>query len=78
MLSPVLELFRITPDVELDVMRHNQSLSDVLSIMINGLDKAINSWNPDVVIVQGDTASTLVGALAAFYRGVKMHMLRQD
>lgn len=72
MLSPVLELFGITPDVELDVMRHNQSLSDVLSIMINGLDKAINSWKPDVVIVQGDTASTLAGALTAFYRGVKI------
>ena len=72
MLSSVLSLFNIKPDVELDVMTHDQSLADVLSTMIAGLDNAINNWKPDVVVVQGDTATTLAGAMAAFYRGIKI------
>lgn len=70
MLDQVTQLFGITPDVDLDLMRPRQALSDIASRALVGLEKAIGSQRPDFVVVQGDTTTTLMGALAAHYQQV--------
>jgi UDP-N-acetylglucosamine 2-epimerase (non-hydrolysing) len=68
MLDQVLELFAITPDVDLDLMRPNQSLAAFAGRAIPALETALGHLAPDMVLVQGDTSTTLYAALAAFYR----------
>jgi UDP-N-acetylglucosamine 2-epimerase (non-hydrolysing) len=68
MLDQVLELFGIAPDVDLDLMRPNQSLADFAGRAIPALEAALGELAPDMVLVQGDTSTTLYAALAAFYR----------
>jgi len=68
MLDQVLELFGITPDVDLDLMRPNQSLAEFAGRAIPALETALGELAPDMVLVQGDTSTTLYAALAAFYR----------
>ncbi len=70
MLDQVVELFGITPDVDLDVCRAGQTLPELTARMITELSAVIAAHRPDVVLVQGDTTSTFVGALAAFYQQV--------
>lgn len=70
MLDQVNELFDITPDHDLDILQPGQSLSDILTRTINGLDKLFAESKPDVVVVQGDTTTSTAGAIAAFYRGI--------
>lgn len=70
MLDQVNELFGITPDYDLDILQHGQSLSDILTRTINGLDKLFAVSKPDAVVVQGDTTTSTAGAIAAFYRGI--------
>lgn len=70
MLDQVSELFDITPDHDLDILQHGQSLSDILTRTINGLDKLFAESKPDAVVVQGDTTTSTAGAIAAFYRGI--------
>lgn len=70
MLDQVNELFSITPDHDLDILQPGQSLSDILTRTINGLDKLFAESKPDVVVVQGDTTTSTAGAIAAFYRGI--------
>src|SRR6185312_15105859 len=70
MLDQVNELFGIAPDHDLDILQHGQSLSDILTRTINGLDKLFAESKPDAVIVQGDTTTSTAGAIAAFYRGI--------
>lgn len=70
MLDQVNELFDITPDHDLDILQPGQSLSDILTRTINGLDKIFAESKPDVVVVQGDTTTSTAGAIAAFYRGI--------
>lgn len=70
MLDQVNELFGITPDHDLDILQHGQSLSDILTRTINGLDKLFAASKPDAVVVQGDTTTSTAGAIAAFYRGI--------
>lgn len=70
MLDQVNELFDITPDHDLDILQHGQSLSDILTRTINGLDKLFAESKPDAVVVQGDTTTSTAGAIAAFYRGI--------
>lgn len=70
MLDQVNELFGITPDHDLDILQHGQSLSDILTRTINGLDKLFATCKPDAVVVQGDTTTSTAGAIAAFYRGI--------
>lgn len=70
MLDQVNELFDITPDHDLDILQPGQSLSDILTRTINGLDKLFAESKPDVVIVQGDTTTSTAAAIAAFYRGI--------
>ena len=70
MLDQVNELFGITPDHDLDILQQGQSLSDILTRTINGLDKLFAVSKPDAVVVQGDTTTSTAGAIAAFYRGI--------
>lgn len=70
MLDQVLEVFRVKPDHDLNVMRPNQTLSQSTARMIAALEPVIQQEQPDIVIVQGDTTTTFCGALAAFYQRV--------
>lgn len=70
MLDQVNELFDIIPDHDLDILQPGQTLSDILTRTISGLDKLFSEVRPDVVVVQGDTTTSTAGAIAAFYRGI--------
>lgn len=72
MLDQVLNLFGISPDIDLDIMRPNQSLNEIVHRAAAGLDKILEACSPDVVLVQGDTTTAFVAALAAFYRRVEV------
>lgn len=70
MLDQVLDVFRIVPDHDLNVMRPKQTLAEITKNVIDALDHILVAERPDMVLVQGDTTTTFVGALAAFYRGI--------
>ena len=70
MLDQVLETFKIKPDYDLDIMRQGQTLSDITSRVLNGLESVIKKAQPNIVLVHGDTTTTFAGALAAFYNQV--------
>lgn len=67
MLIPLLEYFEIEPDVQLDLMRPNQSLSGLTSRCLDGLDSTIQEHKPDCVVAQGDTTTVMAASIAAFY-----------
>jgi len=67
MADEVLDIFGIAPDHDLDIMRPNQSLFETTARLLPGLEKVYRSESPDLVLVQGDTTTTFVGALAAYY-----------
>jgi UDP-N-acetylglucosamine 2-epimerase len=67
MLDQILELFGITPDVDLDTMRPAQTLAGLSALILEKLSRELGKIQPDAVIVQGDTTTTLCSALAAFY-----------
>jgi UDP-N-acetylglucosamine 2-epimerase (non-hydrolysing) len=69
MLDQVLRVFRLKADVDLNIMRHDQSLAELTAAAITGLDEHLGARRPDMVVVQGDTTTAFCGALAAFYRG---------
>jgi UDP-N-acetylglucosamine 2-epimerase (non-hydrolysing) len=68
MLDQVLEVFSVKPDYDLDLMRPGQTLSALTARILAALDPVMETVRPDLVMVQGDTTTTLAGALAAFYR----------
>ncbi|WP_413775442.1 non-hydrolyzing UDP-N-acetylglucosamine 2-epimerase [Paenarthrobacter sp. PAE-2] len=70
MLDQVNQLFGITPDHDLDILQPGQSLSDIMTRTITGLDRLFAEKKPDAVIVQGDTTTSTAGAIAAFYHGI--------
>ena len=70
MLDDLLELFSIRPDYDLDVMTANQTLTQITTRVLDGMDREIAAAKPDVVLVHGDTTTSTSAALAAFYRGV--------
>ena len=70
MLDQVLEVFEIKPDYDLDIMRQGQTLSDITSRALIGLEDVIKKEQPNIVLVHGDTTTTFAGALAAFYSQV--------
>lgn len=70
MLDQVLKTFKITPDYDLNIMKQSQTLSDVTTRALNGLEGVIKEVKPDIVLVHGDTTTTFAGALAAFYNQV--------
>ncbi len=72
MLGQVCEVFDLVPDVSLDIMRHGQTLGELMSRAFGGLESAVAECNPDVVLVQGDTATTFAGALAGFFRQIRV------
>ena len=67
MLDQVLNLFRIKPDHDLDIMAAGQTLFDITCKAMMGLDKVLQEEKPDIVLVHGDTTTTFAGALASFY-----------
>ncbi|WP_132944032.1 UDP-N-acetylglucosamine 2-epimerase (non-hydrolyzing) [Tumebacillus sp. BK434] len=70
MLDQVLELFEVTPDYDLDIMEPRQTLTGVTIKALAGLQDVIQKEQPHIVLVHGDTTTTFVGALAAFYQQV--------
>lgn len=70
MLDQVLNIFQITPDVDLNIMRLNQTLPDLTARLLIALGAYLKQEKPDVVIVQGDTTTAFVGALASFYANI--------
>lgn len=70
MLDSVLSIFDIQPDFDLDLMKSGQSLSELSSRMLVGLECVLKSFQPDVVLVHGDTSTTLSASLAAFYQKI--------
>ncbi|WP_092260903.1 non-hydrolyzing UDP-N-acetylglucosamine 2-epimerase [Corynebacterium cystitidis] len=72
MLEQVNSMFGITPDHDLALMKDGQSLNELVSRALIGLDKVIEKDDPDVIIAQGDTSTAMVAALAGFNRGVRV------
>ena len=70
MLDQVLNTFDIKPDYDLNIMKQGQSLADVTTRALVGLEEVIKEVKPDIVLVHGDTTTTFAGALAAFYNQV--------
>lgn len=70
MTAQVLGLFGIVPDIDLDIMRHQQSLGEVTSAILTRLQPYLETHRPDWLIVQGDTTTTFAAALAAFYQRI--------
>ena len=68
MLDQVLEVFGITPDYDLNIMAPNQDLYDITSKVLLGLRDVLKDFAPDVVLVHGDTTTSMAASLAAFYR----------
>lgn len=70
MLDQVLSLFDIHPDFDLDLMLPGQDLTDVTARVLQGVRQVLKEWRPDVVLVHGDTTTTMAASLAAFYEKV--------
>ena len=68
MLQQVFEVFQVSPDMDLGLMVPGQSLASMSSRMIAELDRAFGEFQPDYVFAQGDTTTTFIASLAAFYR----------
>lgn len=67
MIDDLLALFCIKPDYDLNIIKENQSLVDISVRAMSGLDPLLKQYRPDLVLVQGDTTTAFIGALAAFY-----------
>ncbi len=72
MLDQVLDVFALRPEFDLDLMTPGQSLEQITAKAIEGVCRVIDEFNPDWVLVQGDTTTAFAAALAAFYRKVKV------
>ncbi|MDR1117533.1 MAG: UDP-N-acetylglucosamine 2-epimerase (non-hydrolyzing) [Oscillospiraceae bacterium] len=70
MLDSVLEIFGISPDYDLNIMKKSQSLSSITSGVLLGIDGVLKEAKPDMVLVHGDTSTTFAGALSAFYHQI--------
>lgn len=70
MLDQVLEVFEITPEYDLNIMAPNQDLYDITSKVLLGLRDVLRDFRPDVVLVHGDTTTSMAASLAAFYQQV--------
>jgi UDP-N-acetylglucosamine 2-epimerase (non-hydrolysing) len=70
MLDQVIKLFDIVPDFDLNVMRADQTLNDVTNAILQGMDVVFNNFEPDIVLVHGDTVTTSATSLAAYYRQI--------
>lgn len=70
MLDQVLALFKITPDYDLNIMSSGQTLFDITDRALMGLKEVLEKAQPDLILVHGDTSTTFVGALAAYYKQI--------
>jgi len=70
MLDQVLNLFEITPDFDLNLMKPGQDLTDITAGVLHGLKETMARWRPDAVLVHGDTSTTFAATLAAFYQRI--------
>ena len=70
MLDQVLDLFSIVPDYDLNIMKERQTLADITTRALSGLDSVMKEAKPDIVLVHGDTTTTFVASLAAFYNQI--------
>ena len=72
MLDQVLDTFNITPDYDLNIMKQGQTLVDITTRVLQSLSEVISQVKPNIVLVHGDTTTTLSGSLAAFYNQVSV------
>jgi len=72
MLDQVLQLFKINPDFDLDLMREDQSLFDITASILQNLEEVLKEERPDIVLVHGDTTTAFVASLAAYYFKIKV------
>lgn len=72
MLDQVLDLFAIRPDFDLNIMRPNQDLYDITSMVLLAMREVYRQWQPDFVLVHGDTTTTLAASLSAYYARVRV------
>ncbi len=72
MLDQVLETFDINPKYDLNIMKSGQTLSDITTNVLLGMETIMKSEKPDIILVHGDTTTTFAGALAAFYNQIKI------
>lgn len=72
MLDQVLSIFDVQPRFDLDLMKQNQGLADITARIVTGMTGVLREWRPDWLLVQGDTTTAFVAALAAFYEKVSV------
>lgn len=72
MLDQVLDLFRLVPDYDLNLMKPGQSLSELTGNILVGVEQVLESFQPDIMLVHGDTSTTLAASLAAYYQQVSI------
>ncbi len=72
MLDQVMNIFDIKPDYDLNIFKGGQSISEITTKSLMGLEEVIKDFKPDLLLVQGDTTTVFSGALAGFYNGVKI------
>lgn len=70
MLDQVLKIFEVTPDFDLNIMKQGQDLTDVTSRVLTGMRDVFKEYRPDVVLVHGDTTTSMAAAMAAFYQQI--------
>jgi UDP-N-acetylglucosamine 2-epimerase (non-hydrolysing) len=70
MLDQVLDIFEIEPDIDLNLMKSSQDLTDITSSVLISLRLTLNDEKPDLVVVHGDTTSAFAAALASFYKRI--------
>ncbi len=70
MLDQVLEMSGMLPDYDLNLMRHGQSLDELARSLLGAIDHVLDKAKPDRIIVHGDTATAVMGALAAYHRKI--------
>ncbi|MDA7801165.1 UDP-N-acetylglucosamine 2-epimerase (non-hydrolyzing) [Candidatus Pelagibacter sp.] len=70
MLDQVLNIFNIKPDIDLNLMKKDQNLSNLTSLILNEMQKIFTKYQPDIVLVHGDTTTTLATSIAAFYASI--------
>ncbi len=70
MLDQVLEIFDIKPDYDLNIMKERQTLMSITTTGLEGLDRVMKESKPDIVLVHGDTTTSFIGGLAAFYNQI--------
>lgn len=72
MLDQVLDIFGVKPDYDLDIMKTRQSLAGITTRVLEGMEDVLKKERPDIVLVHGDTSTSFVAALAAFYEQIKV------